>query len=45
MGTATSAPYTWTWDTIAFFKHTIKVVAIDIFDNGAEDELMVWKFF
>jgi len=45
MGTDNTAPYNFTWTQNAFFRQTIKVVAIDIFDNDAEDELMVWKFF
>jgi PKD repeat protein len=40
-----AAPYTWTWDTWAFFKHTIKVVAFDNAGNSNEVELSVWKFF
>ena len=45
MGTVTSDPYIWTWDKVAFFKHTIKVVAVDGFDNSAEEEILVRKFF
>ena len=45
METVTSSPYNWTWSDAAFFKHTIKVVAFDNFDNDAEKEISVWKFF
>ena len=40
-----AAPYTWTWDTPAFFKHTVKVVAYDKAGNDNEMERSVWKFF
>ena len=38
-------PYSWTWDTPAFFKHTIKVVAVDNTENSANVEITVRKFF
>ena len=38
-------PYSWTWDTLAFFKHTIKVVAVDNTENSANVEITVMKFF
>jgi len=38
-------PFEWLWDEVDFFKHTVKVVAYDSFENRAEDELVVWKFF
>jgi PKD repeat protein len=38
-------PYSWTWDTLAFFKHTIKVVAVDNTENSANIEITVIKFF
>ena len=41
----TDSPYNWTWDSIAFFKHTIKVVAFDNAGNSKSDELIVSKFF
>lgn len=43
--TDTTAPYTWTWDTPAFFKHTIKVIAYDTSGSSASDEITVKKFF
>jgi len=45
METDLSASYNWTWTQNAFFRHTIKVVAVDNFENEAEDEITVWKFF
>lgn len=45
MKTITSAPYNWTWIDTAFFRHTIKTVAFDNFENDAEEEITVWKFF
>ena len=43
--TDTTAPFTWTWDTPAFFTHTIKVTAYDTSGNSASDEITVKKFF
>ena len=37
--------HVWTWDELAFFKHTIKVVSYDNAGNTASDEIVVWKFF
>jgi hypothetical protein len=45
VGTVTTEPYLWSWTQVAFFKHIIKVVAIDAFENQGEQELSVWKFF
>jgi hypothetical protein len=41
----TSEPYEWTWDEPAFFRHTIMVKAFDHFENSANDNITVWKFF
>ncbi len=38
-------PFEWFWNEIAFFKHTVKVVAYDSFGNHTEDEIIIWKFF
>jgi len=43
--TDTEVPYQWTWDTSAFFKHTIKVIAYDTTGKSDSDELTVKKFF
>ena len=43
--TVYSPPYIWYWTENAFFKHNIKIIAIDNFGNAAEDEITVWKFF
>jgi hypothetical protein len=45
MGTDTTEPYSFAWTQNAFFKHTIKAVAIDTSSNEAETELTVSKFF
>lgn len=45
MGTDTTAPYNWTWTQNAFFRHTVRVVAVDNFDNEAENNMIVRKFF
>ena len=43
--TDTTAPYTWTWDTPAFFKHTITVVAYDKSGHSTDKSITVKKFF
>jgi PKD repeat protein len=43
--TDTTAPYTWTWDTPAFFKHTITVVAYDKSSHSTDEVITVKKFF
>jgi hypothetical protein len=35
----------WIWREITFGKHLIKVIAYDIKDKTATDEISVWKFF
>ena len=45
MNTDTAAPYSWDWTNRSFGKHTIKVVSTDSFENAAQAELVVWKFF
>ena len=43
--TIKSYQYIWTWDTNAFFKHTIKIVVYDNAGNSNSTELKVIKFF
>jgi len=43
--TDTEAPYTWTWNTLAFFKHTITVTAYDTSGKSTATSITVWKFF
>jgi carboxypeptidase T len=45
MGTSTQAPYTWLWNQTSFGKNTLKVVAVDTYENAASQEHVVWKFF
>jgi len=45
VGIDTAAPYNWTWQIPAFFRHTIKIESYDPFGNSAEKLLEVWKFF
>jgi hypothetical protein len=33
------------WKTLSFGKHTLKVIAFDVFGNRDSDEIEVWKFF
>jgi len=40
-----SSPYSWIWDNIAFFKHTIIVTAYDNAGNHNSAEIIVSKFF
>jgi hypothetical protein len=37
-------PYSWTWNTLAFFRHTIKVVAYDTAGHNATRQFIMWKF-
>ncbi|HVQ00610.1 MAG TPA: Ig-like domain-containing protein [Candidatus Thermoplasmatota archaeon] len=41
----TTAPYSYTWSELAFFKYTIKVVAYDNASNTASASIDVWRFF
>ena len=43
--TDTEAPYSWTWDSPAFFKHTITVTAYDTSGKSAQASITVRKFF
>ena len=43
--TDTSEPYSWTWNTLAFFKHTVKVVAYDTAGHNSTREFIMWKLF
>jgi outer membrane protein assembly factor BamB len=43
--TDTEAPYQWTWNTPAFFKHTIKVIAYDTSGKSTTKSIDVSKFF
>jgi len=38
-------PYNWTWNTLAFFKHTVKVVAYDTAGHNSTREFTMWKLF
>ena len=33
------------WNKLSFGKHTLKVIAFDLYGNRASDEMIVWKFF
>ncbi len=39
------APFSWTWDRMAFLRHTIKIVAYDTQSNSCSREIVLWKFF
>lgn len=43
--TAPAEPYRWTWDTLAFFKYTVHIVAYDTMGNNATRKVTLWKFF
>jgi len=34
-----------TWNKLSFGKHTLKVIAFDVYGNRASVEIEVWKFF
>jgi hypothetical protein len=38
-------PYSWTWVTLAFFRHALKVVAYDNRGHTSTRQLTLWKFF
>jgi hypothetical protein len=40
-----TAPYSWTWNNIAFLKHTVKVIAYDTAGHNSTREFTMWKFF
>ncbi len=40
----TTEPYGWTWDKMSFFRHTLKVTAINTNKTSVSEELIVWKF-
>ena len=43
--TDTTSPYSWIWETPAFFTHTIKIIAYDMAGNSASNEISIKKFF
>jgi outer membrane protein assembly factor BamB len=43
--TVTAQPYSWTWDTRSFSKHTIKIKVYNSFENSVSAERLAWKFF
>jgi hypothetical protein len=43
--TDTDAPFSWTWNTRSFFRHTIKVVAYYDEVNTTSSQITVWKLF
>jgi hypothetical protein len=44
VSTDTVAPYSWKWIRPSFFRHELKVTAINRNNNGTSDELILWKF-
>ena len=34
-----------TWNELSFGKHTIKLIAFDMYGNRDYEEIEVWKFF
>jgi hypothetical protein len=43
--TDTEAPYTWSWNSRSFFRHTIKTVAYLDATNTLSSQITAWKFF
>jgi hypothetical protein len=43
--TVATAPYTWTWSHLAFFKHVVKVIAYDTGSHNITREITMRKFF
>jgi len=44
METDTSVPYSWRWNKLAFFRHSLKVAAFNSNGNVGVEEKVVWKF-
>jgi len=44
METDTSVPYSWRWNELSFFSHTLKAVAYNSNGNVGFEEKTVWKF-
>ncbi len=38
-------PYSWTWNTLTFFRHTVKVIAYDTAGHNSTREFTMWKLF
>jgi hypothetical protein len=43
--TDTAAPFTWTWSKVAFFSHTVTMVAYDTMGHTSSRQCTIWKFF
>lgn len=43
--TILTEPYSWTWNSLSFFRHTVKVVAYDTIGRNAQRTFTMWKFF
>jgi len=43
--TDTEEPYSWTWNKLSLFRHTIKIIAYYDEVNTTSNEIMVWKIF
>ena len=44
LGTDTTVPYSWRWNKLSFFIHTLKAVAYNSNGNVGIEEKTVWKF-
>ncbi|HVQ01376.1 MAG TPA: Ig-like domain-containing protein [Candidatus Thermoplasmatota archaeon] len=42
--TDVQAPYTWTWKSLSFSKHTLTATAYDTSGKYAQESMTVWKF-
>jgi len=45
METDTTVPYSWRWNKLSFFRHSLKVAAFNSNGNVCVEEKTVWKFF
>jgi len=43
--TDTTHPYSWLWEELTMFRHTLKIVAYNTLEENVSKELVVWKFF
>jgi hypothetical protein len=43
--TDTEEPFTWSWNQLSLFRHTLKIVAYYGDGNSSSSQLILWKIF
>ena len=41
--TDTEEPYSWSWNQLSFFRHTVKIIAYYGIGNSSSSQLTIWK--